>query len=154
MSIPRTPSCFDDGAVCKNHREINDPILHGPVSHGVGTACQMSDRHSSKLAEISTCLQLVPTMPPILAYRRSTRESWDFPRIGFPRLAGMKLTDGPGSTGKKRPESLICSFKLIHGTEGWTTTSILSLKCQSPCQTRNYGCCLLVCMQGEDFVHE
>lgn len=34
-------------------------------------------------------------------------------------------TEGPGSTGKKRPESFISSFKLIQETEGCTTTSIL-----------------------------
>ena len=37
-----------------------------------------------------------------------------------------KLTDGPGSTGKNRPESLICSLRLIQGTEGCTTTSMLA----------------------------
>ena len=46
-------------------------------------------------------LQLVPTIPPILA-------------------------DGPGSTGKKRPECLICSFKSIQDTAGWTMTSMSS----------------------------
>lgn len=35
------------------------------------------------------------------------------------------LTDGPGSTGKNRPECFICSFRLIQGTDGWTTTSKL-----------------------------
>jgi hypothetical protein len=42
-------------------------------------------------------------------------------------LGNASLTDGPGSTGKNRPESLIWSLRLIQGTEGWTTTSILQV---------------------------
>jgi hypothetical protein len=39
----------------------------------------------------------------------------------------LKLTGGPGSTGKNNPLSLIFSFSSIQETEGCTTMSILGI---------------------------
>jgi hypothetical protein len=53
----------------------------------------------------------------------------DFRLLGQPvdaQNAGEKRTDGPGSTGKKSPESFICPLRFIHDTAGWTTMSMLN----------------------------
>jgi len=69
-----------------------------------------------------THLQFVPTMPPILACRKRIRVNQI---VHEGKEDEHLLTDGPGSTGKKRPVLLIFSFKSIHETAGWTTMSML-----------------------------
>ena len=77
----------------------------------------------------SQYLQLVPTIPPILACQDGQRERSAMLRPG-PRVkpAETRLqppTDGPGSTGKNSPDSVSLSLSSIHDTAGWTTMSIL-----------------------------
>ena len=68
---PWASTRLNDSAICKNNCEIDNPILHSSIPDSIGATAQILDirKHVvlNKWVEMITCLQLVPTMPPILA---------------------------------------------------------------------------------------
>jgi hypothetical protein len=70
-----------------------------------------------------------------------------------PRSQDNMLTEGPGSTGKKRPLSWILSFISIHDTDGCTIMSILDSTSVLRSKTLELHVHLLIWMKFNDFVH-
>src|ERR1051325_4237460 len=73
-NVPWPTPSLDYCSIGKNHSQIDNPILHCSVSDCIRPTiyCQLS---IPDVADVEKChLQLVPTMPPILAYH--VRQYW------------------------------------------------------------------------------
>lgn len=80
----------------------------------------------------------VPTVRPYHAANLGLRDSLER-RMRVDQLwacGPSRRTDGPGSTGKNRPECLSWSLRAIQETAGWTTMSILRRRYVSACRHR------------------
>jgi hypothetical protein len=68
---PWASTRLNDSPIRENNREVDNPILHSSISDSIGATTQILDvrKHVvlNKWVEMITYLQLVPTMPPILA---------------------------------------------------------------------------------------
>ena len=68
---PWASTGLNDSSIRENNREVDNPILHSSISDGIGATTQILGvrKHVvlNKWVEMITYLQLVPTMPPILA---------------------------------------------------------------------------------------
>src|SRR5690242_19930635 len=96
--LPRPLPRLDHRTVSQNHCQVDDPFLHCAISDCICPAIKKLVKAISGLARVDY-LQLVPTMPPILAYlinQRNADYQFRYLRAQIGSLKMRNLQTAPG----------------------------------------------------------